>query len=142
MMLNSMFQGNTPQYFLNINRDKVKMQGLVLKDVFTTLSSYMGTAYVNDFVEFGRVYQVKLGADARSRAVIDDVMKLSVRNQKGDMVPFSSFTTLEEQEGLDQVTRYNMYTAAAITAIPAQGYSTRQAIEGMEELTRNGTIQV
>ena len=137
MMLNSMFQGNTPQYFLNINRDKVKMQGLVLKDVFTTLSSYMGTAYVNDFVEFGRVYQVKLGADARSRAVIDDVMKLSVRNQKGDMVPFSSFTTLEEQEGLDQVTRYNMYTAAAITAIPAQGYSTRQAIEGMEELTRN-----
>ena len=64
-------------------------------------------------------------------------MKLSVRNQKGDMVPFSSFTTLEEQEGLDQVTRYNMYTAAAITAIPAQGYSTRQAIEGMEELTRN-----
>ena len=81
MTLNSMFQGNTPQYFLNIDRDKVKMQGLVLSDVFSTLSYYMGSAYVNDFVQFGRIYQVKLGAAADSRTVIGDVLKLSVRNR-------------------------------------------------------------
>ena len=86
------------------------MQGLVLSDVFSTLSYYMGSAYVNDFVQFGRIYQVKLGAAADSRTVIGDVLKLSVRNQNGDMVPFSAFTTLEEQLGLNLVNRYNMYS--------------------------------
>ena len=134
LMLNSMYQGSTPQYFLNIDRDKVKLQGLELKDVFSTLSFYMGSAYVNDFVEFGRVYQVKLGAEARNRAVIDDVLNLSVRNSDGDMVPFSSFTTVEEQLGLDLISRYNMYTSAAITAIPKPGSSSKEGITGMEEL--------
>ncbi|MCH5328145.1 MAG: efflux RND transporter permease subunit, partial [Coprobacter sp.] len=136
-MLSSQYQGNTPQYFLDIDRDKVQLMGLELKDVFTTLAYYMGTAYINDFTEFGRVYQVKLGAEARSRAVKDDVLRLSVRNRDGRMVPFSAFTRIEEQQGLDQVSRYDMYTAAAITAIPADGYSTRQAIAGMEQLTQN-----
>lgn len=135
MTLNSMFQGNTPQYFLNIDRDKVKMQGLVLSDVFSTLSYYMGSAYVNDFVQFGRIYQVKLGAAADSRTVIGDVLKLSVRNQNGDMVPFSAFTTLEEQLGLNLVNRYNMYSSAAITAITTPGFSSQQGIQGMENLS-------
>lgn len=72
MQINSMFQGNTPQYTLNIDRDKVEMQGLTLSSVFSALSYYMGSAYVNDFVEFGRIYQVKLGAQAGARAHIDD----------------------------------------------------------------------
>ena len=135
MTLNSMFRGNTPQYFLNIDRDKVKMQGLVLSDVFSTLSYYMGSAYVNDFVQFGRIYQVKLGAAADSRTVIGDVLKLSVRNQNGDMVPFSAFTTLEEQLGLNLVNRYNMYSSAAITAITTPGFSSQQGIQGMENLS-------
>ena len=64
---------------------------------------------MNDFVEFGRIYQVKLGAQAGARAHIDDVMKLSVRNRDGSMVPFSSFTQVEETMGLNLVSRYNMY---------------------------------
>lgn len=119
--MNSAFQGNSPQYFLNIDRDKAKMQGLKIDDIFTTLSLYLGSAYVNDFVDFGRVYQVKIGADADSRARIDDVLRLSVRNTSGDMVPFSSFTTIEERLGLSTVSRYNMYSAAAITAVTATG---------------------
>lgn len=132
--MNSAFQGNSPQYFLNIDRDKAKMQGLKIDDIFTTLSLYLGSAYVNDFVDFGRVYQVKIGADADSRARIDDVLRLSVRNTSGDMVPFSSFTTIEERLGLSTVSRYNMYSAAAITAVTAQGYSSQQGIDAVEQL--------
>lgn len=132
--MNSAFQGNSPQYFLNIDRDKAKMQGLKIDDIFTTLSLYLGSAYVNDFVDFGRVYQVKIGADADSRARIDDVLRLSVRNTSGDMVPFSSFTTIEERLGLSTVSRYNMYSAAAITAVTAQGYSSQQGIAAVEQL--------
>ncbi len=132
--MNSAFQGNSPQYFLNIDRDKAKMQGLKIDDIFTTLSLYLGSAYVNDFVDFGRVYQVKIGADADSRARIDDVLRLSVRNKSGDMVPFSSFTTIEERLGLSTVSRYNMYSAAAITAVTAQGYSSQQGIAAVEQL--------
>lgn len=132
--MNSAFQGNSPQYFLNIDRDKAKMQGLKIDDIFTTLSLYLGSAYVNDFVDFGRVYQVKIGADADSRTRIDDVLRLSVRNTSGDMVPFSSFTTIEERLGLSTVSRYNMYSAAAITAVTAQGYSSQQGIAAVEQL--------
>lgn len=94
--VNSSFQGNSPQYFLNVDRDKAKMQGLKIDDIFTTLSLYLGSAYVNDFVDFGRIFQVKIGAQSDSRARIDDVLRLSVRNASGDMVPFSSFVTIEE----------------------------------------------
>ena len=132
--MNSAFQGNSPQYFLHIDRDKAKMQGLKIDDIFTTLSLYLGSAYVNDFVDFGRVYQVKIGAAADSRARIDDVLRLSVRNAAGDMVPFSSFTTIEERLGLSTVSRYNMYSAAAITAVTAQGYSSQQGIDAVERL--------
>lgn len=137
MQINSMFQGNTPQYTLNIDRDKVEMQGLTLSSVFSALSYYMGSAYVNDFVEFGRIYQVKLGAQAGARAHIDDVMKLSVRNRDGSMVPFSSFTQVEEMMGLNLVSRYNMYSSAALTAIPAPGISSSEGMAAMERLVRN-----
>ena len=132
--VNSSFQGNSPQYFLNVDRDKAKMQGLKIDDIFTTLSLYLGSAYVNDFVDFGRIFQVKIGAQSDSRARIDDVLRLSVRNASGDMVPFSSFVTIEEQQGLATISRYNMYSAAALTAVTAEGYSSQQGIDAVEQL--------
>ena len=137
MTLNSMFQGNTPQYFLNIDRDKVQLMGLQLNQVFSTLGYYMGQAYVNDFVEFGRIYQVKLEAGEQAQKVIDDVLKLSVVNSKGEMVPFSSFTQIEQKLGMDQINRYNMYSAASITITPAAGSSSGQAIEAVGSLIKN-----
>lgn len=132
--VNSSFQGNSPQYFLNVDRDKAKMQGLKIDDIFTTLSLYLGSAYVNDFVDFGRIFQVKIGAQSDSRARIDDVLRLSVRNASGDMVPFSSFVTIEEQQGMATISRYNMYSAAALTAVTAEGYSSQQGIDAVEQL--------
>lgn len=130
----TLYEGEVPQYQLNIDRDKVEMQGLSLSSVFSSLASYMGGAYVNDFVEFGRVYQVNIGADAVSRSHIDDVMKLSVKNSEGEMVPFASFSSVEPSMGQATVNRYNMYNTASITATAGNGVSTSNAIKEMERI--------
>lgn len=135
--ISSMYQADVPQYFLNIDRDKIQLMGLQLNQVFSTLGYYMGQAYVNDFVEFGRIYQVKLEAGEQAQKVIDDVLKLSVVNSKGEMVPFSSFTQIEQKLGMDQINRYNMYSAASITITPAAGSSSGQAIEAVGSLIKN-----
>lgn len=132
--VSSQYQANVPQYFLNIDRDKVQFMGIQLNQVFSTLGYYMGAAYVNDYVQFGRIYQVKIEASDQSQKVIDDVMKLSVPNEKGEMVPFSSFTQLEEQLGQDQINRYNMYQTAAVTCNVAPGHSSGEGIQQMQEL--------
>lgn len=134
--VSSQYQANVPQYFLNVDRDKVQLMGIPLNSVFTTLGYYMGAAYVNDFVEFGRIYQVKLGARDHALRVIDDVLKLSVPNAAGEMVPFSAFTKVEEQLGMDQINRYNMYSTASITCNVMPGSSSGEAIQQMEELFR------
>lgn len=132
--ISSQYQANVPQYFLNIDRDKVQFMGIALNDVFSTLGFYMGSAYVNDFVEFGHIYQVKIEARDQAQRVIDDVLKLSVPNATGEMVPFSSFTQVEEKLGQDQISRYNMYSTAALTCNVAPGNSSGQAIQEVETL--------
>ena len=134
--ISSMYQANVPQYFLNIDRDKVQFMGIQSDNVFSTLSYYMGAAYVNDFVQFGRIYQVKIEAGEQAQKVIDDVLKLSVPNAKGDMVPFSSFTKVEERLGMDQISRYNMYSTASITCNVASGSSSGEGIQQMEDLVK------
>lgn len=132
--ITSLYEGEVPQYAVKIDRDKVKMQGLTINDVYSTLSSYMGGSYVNDFVEFGRVYEVNMSATGNARNLPDDVLKLSVRNQTGEMVPFASFATVEPSTGQNSVSRYNMYTTAALTANPAEGVSSSEGIKAMERL--------
>ena len=135
--LSSMYQADVPQYYLNINRDKVQLMDLNLNQVFSALAYYLGQAYVNDFVEFGRIYQVKLGAGEDAQKYIDDVLKLSVENSQGEMVPFHSFVQVEQILGMDQVSRYNMYQSASITANVAPGSSSGQTIEAVGSLIRN-----
>jgi HAE1 family hydrophobic/amphiphilic exporter-1 len=133
----SQYQANVPQYFLRIDRDRVEMMGLTMSEVFTTLSYFMGQAYVNDFVEFGRIYQVKLEANGPSQRLIDDVGRLSAVNASGETVPFSAFLTVERVLGMDQVSRYNMYRSASVTFTPAEGSSSGQAIAQCGSLVRN-----
>lgn len=139
--MSSMYEANVPQYALDIDRDKVQLMGLQLNEVFQTLSYYMGAAYVNDYVQYGRIYQVKIEANDNAQKVIDDVLKLSVVNSKGNMVPFSAFVSINEQLGMDQINMYNMYPSAAITCMVAPGYSSGQGIQAVEELfnTQLGT---
>lgn len=130
----SLYEGSVPQYTLQIDRDRVKLRGLTLEDVYSTLSAFMGGSYVNDFVEFGRVYQVTVRGDAASRERINDVMSLAVRNSEGDMVPFSAFSEAVPSFGAPTVSRYNMYETAALTATAAKGVSSSDAIKAMENL--------
>lgn len=132
----SFFEGSTPQYFIEFDRSRVELMGLNIKDVFQALSFQMGASYVNDFTEFGRVYQVKISADAAARASIDDVLKLSVKNRDGLMVPFAAFTNIRSVMGQNLVTRYNMYPSASITTLPAANASTTQAILETEQLVK------
>lgn len=135
--LTSMYQGVVPQYQLDIDRDKAATQGLELSDIFNTLSGYMGGNYVNDFVEFDRVFQVRLQGDREARGNIEDVLRLSVRNSSGSMVPFSSFTTLKPVMGEATVSRYNMYESASVTVTPAPGVSSSEGIKAMEQLVES-----
>ena len=132
--MNSSFEADVPQYFLNIDRDKAIAMGLDIGSVLSTLSYYMGAIYVNDFVLLGRIWQVKMAAGERSQKVIDNVMQLSLANNKGEMVPFSSFVTATEILGSDQLVRYNMYNSATITCNTAPGYSSSQVIDEIARL--------
>ena len=132
--ISSLYQGNIPQYQLNIDRNKLEIQSINLSDVYNTLNLFLGQAFVNDFVEFGRIFQVKIGADSKYRSRIDDILKLSVKNANGDMVPFSSFTTIEPTLGLSNVTRYNMYPSASITFNPAENVSSSDGIKAAQEI--------
>lgn len=132
--LTTMYQGVVPQYQVSIQRDKAQTYGLEMADIFQTLSGYMGGNYVNDFVEFNRVYQVRLQGDPQARGNIDDVLRLSVRNSKGEMVPFAAFSTIEPVMGQASVNRYNMYESASVTVTPAKGVSSSEGIEAMEQL--------
>lgn len=135
--LTTMYQVVVPQYQLDIDRDKAATQGVELASIFSVLSGYMGGNYVNDFVEFNRVFQVRLQGDRSARGDIEDVMRLSVRNVNGDMVPFSSFTTVKPVMGQPTVSRYNTYQSASVTVTPASGVSSSEGIKAMEELVES-----
>lgn len=130
----SMFSAGVPQYYLDIDRDKVEMMQIPLSEVFNTLTVFLGSSYVNNFVKFGRTYQVNVEGDAASRAVIEDVGRLNVRNANGDMIPFSAFMTVESRLGPEHLTRYNTYTASLISGSAASGYSSGQALGIMGRL--------
>lgn len=130
----SLYQGNVPQYHLSIDRDKIKLMRLTISSVMETLSAYMGGSYINDFVEYGRVYQVNLAADSDSRSQVKDILALTVKNADGEMVPFASFASAEASMGEPTVNRYNMYNTAALTATPAKSTSSGTAIKAMEDI--------
>jgi HAE1 family hydrophobic/amphiphilic exporter-1 len=126
------FSTSTPQFNYNLDRNKAKLLGLSLPDVFSTLQIYLGSLYVNDFNLFGRTFRVTMQADKDARASASDLSRLYVRNATGGMVPLSTLGTLEPIVGPETVPHYNNYTSAKINGGPAPGYSSGQAIEAMQ----------
>jgi multidrug efflux pump len=123
----STYQINVPQVNANIDRVKAKQLGVSVADIFNTMQVYLGSFYVNDFNRFGRVYQVRVQADAPFRAHMDEIGLLKTRNDRGEMVPLSTLVKVTPTFGPDSVVRYNGYTAADINGGPAPGYSSGQA---------------
>ncbi|WP_247889165.1 efflux RND transporter permease subunit, partial [Azospirillum brasilense] len=132
----SSYQINVPQLDVDLDRVKAKQQGVPIGEVFDTMQIYLGSLYVNDFNSFGRVYQVRVQADAPFRAESADIGLLKTRNAQGDMVPLSSLVTVKQSYGPEMVVRYNGYTAADINGGPAPGYSSGQAQAAAERIAR------
>lgn len=132
----SMFSASVPQYYLNIDRNKVELMQIPLSEVFNTIGTYLGSTYVNNFVKFGRTYQVKVEGAPDSRALVTDLRLLNVRNSKGDMIPLSAFTTIETRIGAESLTKYNTYVSALISGAAADGYSSGEALNIMAKLIR------
>ncbi len=130
----TLYQGEVPQYSVKVDRDKVKMYNLALQDVYSVLSSFMGSNYVNDFTKFGRTYEVLISGEEEARRHATDVLGLSVRNSLGDIVPFGSFASVEPVLGQSVVNRYNMYTSPSVTASVAPHVSSSEGIRAMEEI--------
>jgi multidrug efflux pump len=110
----SSYQANIPQLEVKIDRVKAKAQGVALSDLFDTLQVYLGSTYINDFNQFGRVYRVMAQADTPFRQQAEDIGNLRTRNARGDMVPISSMVTIVPTYGPDPVVRYNGYPAADV----------------------------
>jgi HAE1 family hydrophobic/amphiphilic exporter-1 len=128
------FSVRSPQLYLNIDRTKAESLQVPLSDVFNTLQAYLGSSFVNLFNKFNQVFQVYIQADNRYRLQPRDVKNLYVRNQKGEMVPLSTFLEVTPTQGSELITRYNLYPAAAIFGSAAPGFSSGQAISQMEQL--------
>ena len=128
------FRSNTPQLYLDIDRTKVEALGVSLDDVNQTLQMYLGSLYVNSFNDFGRHWQVTIQADGEFRIAIEDINLLKVRNKTGQMVPLGTLVNVREIGGPILVTRYNLYTAAAINGNIQPGVSTGDAITDIDAL--------
>jgi len=132
--LNTTFRPGVPQIYVDIDREKVKLLGLSLIDVFATLQAYLGSTYVNDFNMAGRTYQVRVQAEPTYRANANDIRQLEVRNISGGMIPLSTFAEVKQSFGPQIINLYNMYPSASVTGEPSQGYSTGQALDLMEQI--------
>ena len=135
--ITSMYRGEVPQFRIKVDREKAKMYSLTLEQIYQALGANMGSSYVNDFVKFGRTYEVLVSADAAARATPQSVLSLAVRNSRGDMVPFGAFASVVPDMGESTVNRYNMYTTAAITGTTAAHVSSSEGIRAMEEMVEN-----
>jgi len=125
---------SVPQVFANVNRDQVLTQGVDLKDVYATLQTFMGGAFINYFNRFGRQWQVYTQAEGAYRTRAQNVGQFYVRNMKGDMVPLSAVTTIKTTNGPEFTMRYNLHRATQINATAARGFSSEQAMHAMEEV--------
>jgi HAE1 family hydrophobic/amphiphilic exporter-1 len=117
------FRPGVPQLFLDIDREKAKRFGVSLTDLFATLQTSLGSAYINDFNLFGRTFRVSVQADAPFRLSAQDITRLEVRNSSGQMVPLASLVTVIDSFGPDKITRYNLYPSAQVVIAAKPGAS-------------------
>ncbi len=133
----STFRSNIPQVFVDVDRTKAKTMGVDLSDIFATLQAFMGSVYVNDFNRFGKIYQVRVQADASFRDQIEDIRTLEVRSRAGEMIPLSTLVSVKKSFGPQLINRYNMYPSAKISGSSTAGVSSGEAISIMEEIANS-----
>lgn len=128
------FAANYPQYEVVIDNDVAMQKGVSIADAMNNLSIVVGSTWEQGFVRFGQFFKVYVQASPEFRRYPEDLDNMFVKNDKGDMVPYSAFMKLKKKQGLNEINRYNLYTTAAIQGAPASGYSTGQAIAAIREV--------
>ena len=128
------FSASSPQLFLEIDRDKARVLNVPIPNIFETLSINLGTAYVNDFNAFGRVYQVRAQADEQYRQEREDILRLKVRSATGALVPLGTLVEIRDVAGPSLVQRYNMYASVPVQGNAAPGTSSGAALDTVERL--------
>ncbi len=130
----SPFRATVPQFNVEVDRIKTQTLQVTTDQVFSTLASYLGSSYVNQFDKFGHVFQVYAQADAKHRLTLRDIANMTVRNQNGDMIPLGTIANITPTVGPSLISLYNLYPSATIVGLPAQGYSSGQSLNLMEQI--------
>ncbi len=128
------YAANYPQYELIIDNDVAMQKGVSIKVAMDNLNILIGSTWEQGFIRFNQFYKVFVQAKPEFRRYPEDLDNLFVKNDKGEMVPYSAFMTVKKKQGLNEITRYNLYTSASIQCAPAAGYSTGQAIQAIKEV--------
>ncbi|MEF9477679.1 efflux RND transporter permease subunit [Chryseobacterium sp. RRHN12] len=128
------YSASFPQYMLRIDNDLAEQKGVTIEKAMDNLSTLIGSNYETSFIRFDRPYKVIVQAGPQYRALPTDLLKLYVKNDKDQMVPYSDFMRLEKVYGLSEITRHNMYNSAEVSGTPAPGYSSGQAIQAIQEV--------
>ncbi|MES2599559.1 MAG: multidrug efflux RND transporter permease subunit [Pseudomonadota bacterium] len=132
--VSSPFRSMVPQFDIEIDRIKTQTLHVTTDQVFSTLASYLGASYVNQFNKFGRTFQVYAQADSQFRLTTTDIANLTVRNQQGAMIPLGTIATITPAVGPSLISLYNLYPSATVIGLPAQGYSSGQSMALMEKV--------
>jgi HAE1 family hydrophobic/amphiphilic exporter-1 len=119
---------------LHIDNDMAQLKGVTIDNALNTLSTLVGSNYETNFIKYDRQYKVMVQALPQYRALPEDILKLYVKNDKDEMVPFSAFMHMEKVYGLSEITRHNMYMASEISGSAAPGYSSGEAIQVINEV--------
>ncbi|MBN8782879.1 MAG: RND transporter [Sphingobacteriales bacterium SCN 48-20] len=130
------FNARTPSYQVDVDREQAKKMGVQVSDVYSTLSNYLGSSYVNDFNLYGRNFRVMSQADSSYRGSLDKIQKFYVRNNQGNMIPLGSLITEKIVEAPSVISHYNVYRAIEINGQPKPGFSSGQAIEALKEVAK------
>lgn len=130
------FDTKFPQYIIDIDAAQCKRAGISPRDVLSTLQGYFGGLYSSNFNRFGKIYRVIVQAEFSARANIESLNNIKVRNARGQMAPITQFMTLTPTEGPDNINRFNMFTSISINGNPADGYTSGQAIQAVEEVAK------
>jgi HAE1 family hydrophobic/amphiphilic exporter-1 len=132
--VSSSFRSMVPQFDVEVDRIKTQTLHVTTDQIFSTLSSYLGSSFVNQFTKFGRTFQVYAQADAVYRLTARDIQNMMVRNSQGDMVPLGTVATIKPSVGPSLISLYNLYPSATVIGLPAAGYSSGQSMALMEEI--------
>lgn len=130
------FDATFPQYMINVDYDMAAKKGISVDNAMSTLQTMLGSYYATNFIRFSQMYKVMVQASPEHRDTPESILNLYLKNDKGEMVPFSTFITIEKVYGPEVLTRYNMYMSAMINGEPADGYSSGDAIAAVERVAK------